>query len=37
MAQIMEIPLGYAGARLCASHFYVHLLKWIYFLMTKLS
>lgn len=37
MAQIMEIPLGYAGARLCASHFYVPLIKWMYFLMTKLS
>lgn len=37
MAQIMEIPLGYAGARLCASHFYVRLIKCIYFLTTKLS
>lgn len=37
MAQIIEIPLGYAGARLCASHFYVHLIKCIYFPMTKLS
>lgn len=37
MAQIMEIPLGYTGARLCASHFYVRLIKCIYFLMTKLS
>lgn len=37
MAQIMEIPLGYTGARLCASHFYVRLIKCIYFLTTKLS
>lgn len=37
MAQIIEIPLGYAGARLCASHFYVRLIKCIYFPMTKLS
>lgn len=35
MAQIMEIPLGYAGARLCASHSYVCLIKCIYFLTTK--
>lgn len=37
MAQIMEIPLGYAGARLCASHSYVCLIKCIYFLTTKPS